>query len=98
MYKKELAAKNAHWKKVVADFESSGMSQIAYSKEHGIAHHKLSYYRQKLKEKNSKELVQKPSAFTPVIPKEKVVKKNISSDIIDPKWLAELIRELHARS
>lgn len=98
MYKKELAAKNAHWKKVVEDFESSGMSQIAYTKEHGLASHKLSYYRQKFKELNTKKTIPKPSAFSQVIPKEKIVKNNISSDIIDPKWLGELIKELHARS
>lgn len=98
MYKKELEAKNVHWKKIVEEFESSGKSQTNYAKEHGLASHKLSYYRQKFKVQKPKQIIQKSPAFTPITVKEKVAKKNISNDTIDPSWLAVLIRELHAKS
>ena len=61
--------KSEHWREVVSNFESSGLSQSEFSRQQGLAKNRLSYWINKFRECKPK------SSFVELDPKAKAKSK-----------------------
>lgn len=78
------------WKKTIDQFNQSGLSLSAYSKQHNIPVHKLYYWRDRLSENSN----QSQSPLIKVLTQNEEKSSN-SAGIPDPIWLGKLIRSIY---
>ena len=78
------------WQKIIDQFNQSGLSLSAYSKQHNIPVHKLYYWRDKFAAKSNQ-------AQGPLVKVLTQNEENVSnlSGIPDPIWLGKLIRSIY---
>jgi hypothetical protein len=88
--------KEQFWKAHIAQAKYFQGSISKYCRSHDLQVHTFKYWKHRLTKRTPESRLPVPSSFIPVkvSPAEQAVfKKNLP----DPKWLAEIIFELHAR-
>lgn len=85
------------WKTHVSQAKQYDGGFAAYCRSQNISVHTLSYWRRRFGRGSTQKTFRAPSPFIPVKVEAAVFSKSTFRFLPDPKWLAEVILELHAR-
>ncbi len=82
------------WKKRISDLNASGVTVTQYAKANDLSVHQIYYWRTKFTETPPASPSTKSEATSAVV---KVISKPSakSSNLPDPRWIAELIKAIH---
>lgn len=93
-HKDKLKEENLLWKKRISDFNASGLTVTQYATANDLSVHQIYYWRTKFTETTSAFPSTKSETTSAVV---KIISKPAakSSNLPDPRWIAELIKALH---
>jgi transposase-like protein len=83
------------WKQRVSDFKTTGGSVSEFAKKHGISVHQFYYWRKKFFKEERLSSAKAKLFGTPQNLIRVVASAEKSSNLPDPKWLANFIKALH---
>jgi hypothetical protein len=86
----EIAKKTAYWKPIIEELETSGENVAQFARNKELPIHQLKYWKQKLdNSKTDKRADGKGAQFI------RLITEGVKSKHPDPKWLAEMIKEVY---
>jgi transposase-like protein len=93
-HKDKLEKENFLWKKRISDLNAGGLTVTQYAKGNDLSVHQIYYWRTKFTEIPPASPSTKSEATSAVV---KVISKPSakSSNLPDPRWIAELIKAIH---